>query len=141
MNILRPSFRRAQNAGDMPLFRKMQGQVTEISKQIYGEKHVGAVRYGRVGGTAYILIDLLSEPDGAKGPASDHIFSLNANLYSVLKASLASEAAVLDACPAELGAARNGRNLLDLFEFQVNHPISGRLLVAPLERQRAFRAS
>ena len=141
MNILWPSFRRVETAGDISLFRRIQPRFTQLAKQMYGEKNVGAVRYGRVGGTAYILIDLVNEPDGAKGPASDEMFSLNANFYSVLEDRLAGEAEVLDAYPPELGADQKGRDLVDLFEVQVNHKISGRLLVAPLDRQRAFRAS
>lgn len=52
MNILWPSFRRAETAGDISLFRRIQPQFTQLAKQMYGEKNVGAVRYGRVGGTA-----------------------------------------------------------------------------------------
>ncbi|KAK8059698.1 hypothetical protein PG996_009628 [Apiospora saccharicola] len=34
-----------------------------------------------------------------------------------------------------------GKSLVDLFEVQVHHPISGRLLVGPIEKQKSFRGS
>lgn len=114
MNILWSSFRHVENAGDLPLFRKIQPKVIKIAKQMYGEKNVGSVRYGRVGETAYILITLLAVPDRAKGPASDDMFALNANLFEMLKDKLAGEAAVLDAYAPELGAAQKGRDLVNL---------------------------
>lgn len=71
MDMLWGSFRRQANAGDLTLFRKLQAPVTELAKRMYGETQVGRVRYGRLAETAYILIELTCEPDGAKGPAND----------------------------------------------------------------------
>lgn len=34
-----------------------------------------------------------------------------------------------------------GKSLVELFEVQVHHPISGRLLVGPIEKQKSFRGS
>lgn len=39
------------------------------------------VQHGRAGETSYIVINLITEPDGAKGPARDEFYLLNANLY------------------------------------------------------------
>lgn len=60
----------------------------------------------------------------------------------MLKDGLAGELEVLAGYPPELTdrTGQKGRNLVSLFEIQVNHPITGRLLVGPLERQEAFRS-
>lgn len=34
---------------------------------------------------------------------------------------------------------QQGKSLVELFEVQVHHPISGRLLVGPIEKQKSFR--
>ncbi|KAK8042602.1 hypothetical protein PG994_013085 [Apiospora phragmitis] len=36
---------------------------------------------------------------------------------------------------------QRGKSLVELFEIQVHHPISGRLLVGPVEKQRQFARS
>lgn len=108
---------------------------------MYGERNVVDVRYGKRKDTSYILILLSKEPEGAEGDALNEIVALNSRFYEVLKDGRAEEAEVMaNSLKARLverdGLA--GLSLVDLYEIQVNHPASGRLLVGPLEEQRKF---
>lgn len=140
MDRIWAGYRRSANKGDMTLFLRLRPKIKQLAQRMYGEENVGNLRFGKVKGTAYILIYLLKEPEGAEGHASDEFMALSANFYEVLKDGQAGEEAVVEKWLSELvekdGVA--GKGLVDLFEIQVNHPISGRLLVGPIAQQRKF---
>ncbi|KAK8051389.1 hypothetical protein PG993_002774 [Apiospora rasikravindrae] len=172
MDMLWSGFRRSPNKGDMSIFRRLSPRLLELAKCMYGEDR----------DTAYILVILLKEPAGAKGPASDAIMELNARFYDVLKDGQAGEAEAIEQCyqrrrryrhhcealrggregwkretrEGEKGNGdedsdeqydrwielqQEGKSLVDLFEVQVHHPISGRLLVGPVDKQKNFTRS
>ncbi|KAK7981940.1 hypothetical protein PG988_004178 [Apiospora saccharicola] len=167
MDMLWSGFRRSHNRGDISLFRRLSPRLLELAKRMYGEDRVGQVRFGRIKETAYIVVILVKEPVGAEGPASDAITELNARFYEVLKDGQADEAEAIAQGRSEEEQAEEvevegdedededsdeaydrlmeqqqlGKSLVDLFEVQVHHPISGRLLVGPIEKQKSFRGS
>ncbi|KAI1852478.1 hypothetical protein JX265_011112 [Neoarthrinium moseri] len=140
MDLIWNGYRRQPNKGTMEIFRQMRPRLLPLAQRMYGDKNVIGIRFGRHKGTAYILIYLLKEPEGAEGHASDEFMALNANFYEVLKDGTAGEAEVIAALPPRMVErdGLTGLGLVDLFEIQVNHPISGRTLVGPLEKQKRF---
>jgi hypothetical protein len=174
-------YRRTPNKGTVGLFAMLRMPVLALARRMYGAENVAAVRFGRTKETAYLVVELRKEPEGAEGPAADAFLALSANFYEVLRDGQAGEAALFggdaSAAAAKDAAAAAGESssgsesksedgdsakmprrrrrrrlpprlvkrdglrgvrLVDLFEVQVNHPISGRLLVGPLEKQRRF---
>ncbi|KAI0132003.1 hypothetical protein BJ170DRAFT_679900 [Xylariales sp. AK1849] len=140
MDLIWTGYRRVPNRGDITLFKKLRPKILQLARRMYGQDRVGTVRYGKVKNTSYILIYLLKEPEGAEGHAADEFMALSANFYEVLKDGQAGEAEVINAGAPEVleNTGQYGRSLVELFEIQVNHPISGRLLVGPIEKQRRF---
>ncbi|KAK9426070.1 hypothetical protein SUNI508_12614 [Seiridium unicorne] len=141
MDLIWNGYRRQPNKGTITIFRHLRPNVEELARKMYGEDNIVGVRFGKHKDTAYILIFLAKEPEGAEGPASDEFMALSANFYEVLKDGQAGEAAVIANALAPELVQRDGLaglGLVDLFEIQVNHPISGRLLVGPIEKQRRF---
>ncbi|ETS83815.1 hypothetical protein PFICI_05691 [Pestalotiopsis fici W106-1] len=133
-------YRRQANKGSVTLFRLLRPNILAVARKMYGEDGVADVVYGRHKDTAYVLIQLAREPEGAEGHASDEFMALNANFYEVLKDGQAGEADVIAAMSPWVVAKEGlaGASLVDLYEVQVHHPISGRLLVGPIEKQKRF---
>jgi hypothetical protein len=137
MDLIWTGYRRSPNKGDMTLFLTLRPKIKQLAQRMYGEENVGDLRFGKVKDTAYILIYLLKEPEGAEGHASDEFMALSANFYEVLKDGQAGEETAIEQ-GLVYRDSMGGKSLVDLFEIQVNHPISGRLLVGPLAQQRKF---
>jgi hypothetical protein len=158
-------YRRQPNRGTVSLFRLLRPSILSLARKMYGGDGV-AVVFGRHKDTAYVLIRLAREPEGAEGHASDEFMALSANFYEVLKDGQAGEADVIaghDSLKSLKGASlvdlckcfsfnlsiikreyieRRLKERLIRFdlpdEIQVQHPISGRLLVGPIEKQKRF---
>lgn len=136
-------YRRQPNKGSYRLFEILRPNVEALARRMYGEAAVARVRYGQHKHTAYILVELREEPEGAEGHAADEFMRLGARFYEVLRDGQAGERDALanpECVPADLVARDGlaGLSLVDLYEVQVAHPISGRLLVGPIEKQRRF---
>lgn len=136
-------YRRQPNKGSYRFFEILQPNIEALARRMYGDSAVARVRYGQHKHTAYILVELRKEPEGAEGHAADEFMRLGARFYEVLRDGQAGERDALanPACMPPDIVARDGLaglSLVDLYEVQVNHPISGRLLVGPIEKQRRF---
>lgn len=141
MDLKRNGYQRQPNRGSFTLFQCLRDNIECLAGRMYGVKNVGHIKYGKHNHTSYILIYLLREPDGAEGHASDEFMALNSRFYEVFKDGQAGEAEVISDIMEPRLVKRDGLaglSLVDLFEVQVNHPISGRLLVGPMEKQRRF---
>ncbi|ORY59468.1 uncharacterized protein BCR38DRAFT_412485 [Pseudomassariella vexata] len=138
MDKLFSVFKATPKTGTIADFIKLHPYVERLANHMYGKTNITKMAYGKVSDTAYIIIMLDHAPIGAEGSVQESFLRLNANFYEVLKDQFDHETYKILIKRGHWVAPVGIHEEFDVF---VNHPISGRLIVAPIDKQKQYMRS
>ncbi|KAK6819748.1 hypothetical protein PG987_016231 [Apiospora arundinis] len=163
MDMIWSGFRRSTNKGDMTLFRRLSPRLLELAKRMYGEDRVGGEPAGAEGPASDAIMELnarfyevLKDGQAGEAEAIDQChqrrrrYRLNRQAPTGEQGGRGEEEREEkedefededEYTDRQAEQQQQGKSLVELFEIQVQHPISGRLLVGPVEKQKSFTRS